>query len=263
MKRVFLGFSVQAPWPDTYPRGRIIEENVRHITCAFLGNINFAPLEKNLPNFPCPTFLLGPVGVSDKVLFLPKFKPRVVAHQISWFGDGKHEVETFQKMLLDWLASLEYSVDRRPLLPHVTLARAPFEKQEWEEAFEKLPFIVTGIHLYESLGNLRYTSIWEMPLLPAFEEFEHTADIAFHIRGKTLQELYRNGAIALSFTYPPLLSFIEKIPVDNLDQVVRHLNAMISACDLKMGCPFKAVSYHGKIKQDNKGLLHWAMIVDV
>lgn len=123
--------------------------------------------------------------------------------------------------------------------------------------------MITGIHLYESTGNLTYRSIWEISLKPAFTEIEHTADIAFQVRGRTPYELYVNGAIAMSFKFHPFLSFIETSQIENLNQVVKRLNAMIASCDLEIGCPFKAVSYHSKLTEDADGLTTWEMIVDV
>lgn len=262
VKRLFFGFSVEAPWPHHYPKGRIIDENFRHVTFAFLGNVPFPTLEKMLPQFPKPKFSLGPVGRCDQLLFLPKFKARVVAGHVSWLL-GEAALINLQKGVLDWLEHLGYKVDRRPLLPHITLARAPFEEKQWKEAFEEFPCIVTGIHLYESVGNLTYHSIWELPLQRSFEEIEHTADIAFHIRGKSPYELYVNGAIAMSFKFPQFLQFIDPLPIDDLDQVVKRLNIMIAKCDLEIGCPFKAVSYHSKITKEPDGLTNWEMIVDV
>ena len=36
-KRLFFGFEVKAPWPQGLPKGRILKEDQRHITIAFLG----------------------------------------------------------------------------------------------------------------------------------------------------------------------------------------------------------------------------------
>lgn len=259
-KRLFFGFSVDAPWPMTYPNGRIIEENARHLTLAFLGNHPFAPLEKALPDFPKPNFPIGPVGRSDKLLFLPELKPRVVAEHIEWLIDGD-TLGSYQKTVLDWLENLGYPVDRRPMLPHVTVARSPFIEKEWEDVFEPLPFMITGIHLYESIGNLRYNSIWNFPLQPAFEEFEHTADIAFNVYAQNFQELYLHGALAMAFKFPPFLNYLEQVPIENLNSAIQLLNQMIAKSDAEIGCPFKAVSYHGKVSEEK--LLKWEMIVDV
>ncbi len=259
-KRLFFGFSLEAPWPMTYPKGRIIDEDARHITLAFLGNHPFAPLHSHLTHCPKPLFPFGPIGICDRVLFLPELKPRVVSYHVNWMTDGE-AITQYQTTLLDWLETLDYPVDRRPLLPHVTLARAPFEEREWEHAFEPLPCMITGIHLYESLGSLRYISIWHHRLQPVFEEFEHTADIAFHVRGMNYRQLYLHGALALSFKYPLFFQFTQDHSFENLDQVVQKLNEMISQCDTKIGCPFKAVSYHGVLKEEKP--LNWEMIVDV
>lgn len=262
MKRLFFGLSVQAPWPPFYPEGRLIEDETRHITLAFLGNHPFDKLEKALDDFPKPDFLIGPVGRSDQILFLPEKSPRVVAEHVSWLVDGE-KIDLYQKRVLDWLESLDYPVDRRPLLSHVTLARAPFSEESWKEAFEPLPILITGVHLYESLGNLKYQSLWELPFLAPFEEFAHTADIAFHVRGHSIHELYLHAAVGMSFHHPPFLSYLEKKEISNLDDVIRSLNAMISSCDAEQGSPFKAVSYHGTVREDENHILHWEMIVDV
>lgn len=259
-KRLFFGFSVDAPWPMSYPKGRIIEESSRHITLAFLGNTSFDRLENSLKEFPNPDFHIGPVGICDKILFLPEMKPRVVADHISWISDGK-KLNSFHDKVLKWLETLDFAIDKRPLLPHVTIARAPFNENEWESAFESLPIIVTGIHLYESMGNLRYHSLWNYSLLSAFEELEHTADIAFIIRGRNYEELFEHAAVAMSFKYPPFLSFLEEKNQKELGQVVQSLNKMVTKCDEEIGCPFKAVSYHGKA--DQKEYLEWEMVVDV
>lgn len=251
-KRLFFGFSVDAPWPHNYPKGRLIDESCRHLTFAFLGNV------KTIPHIPHPTFTLGPVGKCDEILFLSN----VVASHVKWLSNGDR-LSNYQRTVLDWLEQHGYRVDRRPFLPHITLARMPFDHNEWKEWFEELPCIVTGIHLYESLGNLTYKSIWELPLLPAFEEIEHTADIAFQIRGKNFDELYLHSAIAISFKFPHFLSYLDPAPISDFNQIVKRLNAMIAQCDQETGCPFKAVSYHSKMSKEPDGLIHWEMIVDV
>lgn len=256
-KRLFFGLSVEAPWPMSYPKGRLISEEFRHITLAFLGKAKAPDME----NFPKPDFTIGPVGVCDQVLFLPEATPRVVTNHISWLVDGEKTAH-FQKQILNWLEDLGYHIDKRPFLPHVSIAREPFNQKQWEETFEKIPLMVTGVHLYESTGNLHYPSIWELPLFAAFEEFEHTADIAFFIRGKSYDELYRHGSIAMAFKYPHFLDFLKNEPIQDLHHVVRTLNQMVLECDRERGCPFKAVSYHGKM-EEKEGFFHWEMIVDV
>lgn len=260
--RLFWGLSLDAPWPFSHPEGRLIEENMRHVTLAFLGNIDPEPLMQKLDLMPSPSFKTGPAGKFEKLVFLPEHKPRVVAAKIHWLTYAE-EIESFHAELQKWLEPLGFSKDPRPFLPHVTIARAPFDQKEWEEAFEPLPVIVTGITLYETIGNLHYKVVKNIPLTLPIEEFEHTADIAFHLRGRNYRELYIHGALALGFKFPEILTQLrEEETCSRLDQVITKLNDMVTQCDMEMGCPFKAVSYHGKEKEEN-GILTWEMVVDV
>ncbi len=255
--RLFFGFSVSAPWPHKYPEGRLLPEEDRHITLAFLGDVEKPPLE----TIPLPPFSLGPAALCDHPLFLPEKTPRVVANHIHWL-EKQDEIASYRKQLLFWLNSHGYAIDTRPFLPHLSIARAPFTQSQWEDAFEKIPAIITGVHLYESAGNLHYPTIWSHPLTPLFEEFEHTADIAFTIRATSFEELYLHAVIALSFKFPPILDVFEEKEHPNLDTIVQALNHIIYHCDKTIGCPFKAVSHHGKLQKTNN-LLQWEMIVDV
>ena len=256
-KRLFIGLSVEAPWPHSYPKGRVLEESGRHITLAFLGNGKILDLK----SFPKPHFQLGQAALASSVVFLPKFKPRVVAYQIDWVS-GEKEVIAYRQELYKWLEPQGYSLDKRPFDPHLTMARSPFVEREWEAHFQPLPLVVTGIHLYESIGSLRYPTIFSVPLTPIFEEFEHTADIAFHIRGRNCQELYDHAALAMSFEFPLFLQYRKEVTPSTLDEVVKFLNQMVSACDRDHGCPFKAVSYHGKLHEENEWM-NWEMVIDV
>lgn len=261
-KRLFFGFSIDASWPTNYPDGRIIREEDRHITFAFLGNVSYEILKKELPSFPRPDFRIGPVGKTTHFIFLPKHHSRVVAYDIQWLT-GATFIDKYHAQVLKWLNKHQLPEDHRPLLSHATVARAPFHKQAWEDVFEILPMRITGIHLYESMGNLHYSSLWHLSLIPPFEEIEHTADIAFILRAERESDLFIHAAIALSFRYPPLLNFIpSQYPLPTLEDIIRSLNKMISLCDQEIGCPFKAVSYHGLCKKEND-LIIWEMIVDV
>lgn len=256
-KRLFFGLSIEAPWPPSYPKGRIIEETSRHITLAFLGNS--AP--PNLSSLPLPQFSRGPTAIADSLEFLPKFKPRVVAYHIHW-KTGWEALEHYREALTHWLEDQGHQIDKRPFHSHLSIARQPFVEAEWEASFEPLPLVVTGLHLYESIGNLRYPSLFTHSFTLPFEEFEHTADIAFLIRGKALNEILAHAFLAMSFKYPPLLAYEPKGAVDSLDEIVRLLNQMIAQCDSDCGCPFKAVSYHGK-QRENEQAIEWEMVVDV
>ncbi len=251
---MFFGAEVCAPWPHT-PRGRMIAEGQRHLTLAFLGTASFDALQPLLLHFPRPTFSIGPVGKCDRLLFIPEEHPRAAAYHVEWFhGD----LTSLYAALQTWL-SLK---DTRAFLPHVTVARSPFDKAEWQAGFQEFPLLIRAIHLYESTGQLNYEPLWTYPLILPFEELEHTADIAFVIRGEDLNALFAHAQTALSFKFPQFLPYFSKTIPKTLDALITALNQGISIADREVGCPFKAVSFHGEILQ-KESLLHWEMIVDV
>lgn len=49
---------------------------------------------------------------------------------------------------------------------------------------------------------------------------------------------------------------------ESIEDIVIDLNELVTEADQKWGCPFKAVSFHGNI-QENEELPYWKMIVDV
>ena len=253
---------MQAPWPKEYPPGRLIEEKSRHLTLAFLGNIPYPELAPHLSSFPIPHFKFSPCGICDKLLFLPTDAPRVVSAHVKWLYKAGQLI-AFQKNLLQWLKTLQLKVDERELLSHVTIARAPFMEQEWEDAFKTFPIVLSAIHLYESIGNLTYQPLWSYPFLKPFEELDHTADIAFHIQAEDIQQLHLHAQMALCFKFPALTPYLTKDLASSLDDIIIDLNAMVAISDQEIGCPFKAVSFHGSIQKDHQGILHWEMIVDV
>ena len=114
------------------------------------------------------------------------------------------------------------------------------------------------------MGHSKYLSIWSWPLLPPFEEIEHLADIAFHVYGQKIDQLYMHAFVALSFKCPPLLDYFqEKRELQSMEEIVIYLNEAVSKADQEIGCPFKAVSFHGTIERMQNHLLRWEMIVDV
>lgn len=259
-KRLFFGFEITAPWPEEMPEGRSVAD--RHLTLAFLGNAPYLKLKEQLAALPLPDFKIGPVGICNKLIFLPKKEERVAAFHIGWLTK-EEKLKQFHNTLLNWLEERNYAVDKRELLSHVTMARAPFNKKDWEAAFTPLPAYVKALHLYESVGNLTYPSLWESPFVPPFEEFEHTADIAFRIRGENFEELYIHAMLALCFSYPSFISYCEAWPnLSSLEEVIAALNKNVAKMDAEVGIPFKAVSYHDKMKK-TAHFLEWEMIVDV
>ncbi len=259
-KRLFFGFEVHAPWPESLPTGRMPKTNEHHITVAFLGETSHEKILRLLPEIPKPPFKIGIVGAFDGCLFLPENNPRVVA----WRGKSfeKDLLASYQKELTTFLKKQNYPLDDRPFLNHTTLARSPFEKDDWEQAFQPLPYFIKALHLYESLGNLTYKPLWTHKLISPFEEFEHVADIGFRIHGESVKQIYLHAQIALTFECPELIPFLDpNTEVSTLEEVIIKLNEIITHGDREIGTPFKAVSFHGELKKEET--LTWEMIVDV
>jgi RNA 2',3'-cyclic 3'-phosphodiesterase len=260
-KKVFLGFSLNAPWPHSFPKAKLITEQQRHITLVFLGNYPVELLQKQFSLLFDASISLAPVGILDRILFLPqKHKPRVVAYHACFW---EKKVEIFQKSLFIW--SKEH-VDAREIenrfLPHVSVGRNPENLAEWEQSFIPLPFQVCDFCLFESLGNSSYNVLEKKSLLPAFEELSHTADIAFLIRGEDIQSLFMHAQVALFFCDPSMIPYKDEEKAQSLDDIIRRLNAMIAKADMEVGSSFKAVSYHGVLKEE-EGKMLWEMIIDV
>lgn len=261
MKRLFFAFEVTAPWPSYYPKGRLLDPAFRHLTLAFLGNIDYEPLQTILPEFPPSPFKIGPTGIFNECLFLPERHPRVVAWHVHW-DEEEARLNNYQKLIADWLRTHDYPIEDRPFLSHVTIARSPMNARRWQKLFTPLPMMVTGLHLYESMGSLTYKPIWSLPLIAPFIELDHTADIAFIIKGESMQQLHKHAQTALAFKHPALLKYMEGIPLQNtLDDIIISLNRLIGIADSEIGCPMKAVSFHSKLTKGE--ILEWEMIIDV
>lgn len=262
VKRLFFALEIQAAWMYPLPEGRILKEENRHVTLAFLGNKSLSQMQNDLKNFPLPCPLLGLTGWCDHLLFLPKGMPRVVAGHIDWL-DPQAFFHIHQE-LSSWLIAHGYKIDTRKILSHVTLARAPFNEKKWREAFFPFPLVAKSLNLYESIGNLHYRSMWSLPFTAPIEEIEHTADIAFQIRGKDIQQIFLHAQLALAFKFPSMFHyFSDGSGIQSLDDVIIQLNRNVSRADAERGCPFKAVSFHGKVTTEERGFMLWEMIVDV
>lgn len=263
-KRLFFAMEVASPWHPILPKGRLLDEAHRHLTLAFLGGIPYLPLLDKLADVPKPSFKIGPAGYFDACLLLPRRHPHAVAWHVKWLGNGG-SVALFQKSLSDWLLSLGIALENREWAPHVTICRMPFNAQEWEEGFVPLPLYASSLHLYESIGGLKYVPLWSHPIKPPFEELNHTADLAFRIQGEDLDHLYQNAFTALSFKAPEFIEFFRRpsAPLQNLDDLIIALNQILSEVDRTIGCPLKAVSFHGNLEQMENQILTWEMIVDV
>ncbi len=260
-RRLFLGLEMEAPWPLVWPKGRVLGESDRHVTLNFLGDVSYTAILQILPSIPLPSCELGPCGYFDASLELPPNKGRVIAWHINWLG---HEVASLQKELSQWLHKNGLLEDSREWLSHLSVCRDPANLIEWKEFFQPLPCFTKAIHLYESLGFSKYESLWSHPFMPPFKEISHTADIAFHIYGKNIDQLYQHALIALAFKFPPIVSHAQwRAQLQGLDDVIILLNETICRTDYSIGCPFKAVSFHGEIQSYETEIILWEMIVDV
>lgn len=264
IKRVFFAMETHAPWPEKLPKGRILAESDRHMTLAFLGEIDYSTLQKQLDNFPKPEFQIGFTGIFDKCLFLPERHPHVVAWHLNLLNQ-KAPLLKFQSELVRWLRHNDYVIkEHENFLPHITVARSPFVAHEWKKAFSPVPGFTSKIHLYESLGSLQYKPCWSYELLAPIEELDHTADIGYLVRGENILQLLQNASIALAFQFPSILPYFTEIKnIEDLDDIIIYLNKAVTKADEIIGCPFKAVSYHGSVKQEREGVLNWEMVIDV
>lgn len=265
-KRIFFGLEVIAPWQEELPDGRMLAESDRHITLAFIGNIDYSLVEAVMPSIPIPYRKVGVSGIFSECLFLPPRHSRCVSWNIDWITGGS-DVLSYQHQLSSYLIDhqlLNDNVLKRQFLPHVTICRKPFVVREWKKNFRTLPMMATNLHLYESVGKLRYEPIWTHTLTPPFEEIDHTADIAFRISGEDISEIYLHACLALSFEYPQILRFVNQSDTyTSIDDIVIALNQLITKIDSDEGSPFKAVSFHGNIEVTRDNVLNWEMIVDV
>jgi 2'-5' RNA ligase len=263
-KRLFFGMDVKAPWPESFPAGRLLDPDHRHMTLTFLGNTDYAKLQSALSSFPNPPFKLGLAAKFDQCLFFPERHPHVVAWHITWLEKDSDKIPSYYQALDLWLKNHSISAElENSFLPHVTIARSPFNQHIWKKAFSPLPVVVQNIHLYESIGHLRYIPLWSLPLLAPFEEFEHTADLAYRVRGEDFNQLYAHGAFALCFSFVDLLPFLQKKEgLSCLEEVIIELNHLVTVADQEIGCPFKAVSFHSHLSQ-KENLFEWEMIIDV
>lgn len=267
-KRVFFALQAVAPWSSDEPEGRVLLPAERHMTLSFLGNTAWRAIQQLLARLPAAPFTVAPIGLCDACLFLPNpSHPKLVCWHIA--APEMERIKQWQKILCKILFSLRIAIEQRhSFMPHVTLCRAPCDFTAWKSSFQQLPLYFPALHLYQSMGALRYTPLWSQQLLLPFEQIDHTADMAFIVRGETLESIAQNALIALAFQLPEILT--HSVPfqrMNSLEDVIFFLNEAITKTDIAIGTPFKAVSQHGylekKTAQNKKNFWQWEMIIDV
>lgn len=253
IKRLFFGFEVHGSLDLRHLKGRMLLPEDHHTTLAFLGSIDI----ESIQDIPLPPWKIGPAATATHPLFLP----RCIALAFE-LQESSKEFLTYQETLASFLVHAGLLKKKDHFLPHVTLCRPPFNRQEWSD-FTKIPLSIGSLHLYESLGQSRYKKIWTHPIELPYEEIPHTADIAFIIRGESLQALALHAYLALASKAPALLKFNFDFNNQSHEDLIASLNATLTKLDIEEGSPLKAVSYHGDIHTTSDGLLKWEMIIDV
>ena len=255
---LFFGLEIVTHWPEIPHEGRIINEEMRHITLAFLGNAEQEQALMEAKKLQAPQF--GPVGIFNECHFFPKGHPRCVAWQALW----QTAFETFQEAFIKQLVlSKLLPPPKRPFVPHVTVARAPFDKKAFKQSFSPIAFYAKALHLYQSKGYSTYTSLWHMPWRAPFVEIEHTADLAFHVYGRDIKEISVHAQAAMCYAFSELIPYaFTPFEPETIDDIVMHLNNIIALCDSEQGASVKAVSYHDTVKKTDSEYI-WEMIIDV
>lgn len=252
MRRLFLGLEPVLPSLE-HPQGRCLKESDRHLTLAFLGNKEENEVIQLLQSSLQPPFKISPLARADRIVFLSN----VAALEVLFLTQLQQITRLKQHLMT--LFSLE---DPRPWMPHITLCKEPMDKRSWQELNISLPCTFKALHLYESLGNSQYHTLWSMHIPPAFQSISHTADYAFIIYGYGFSSLYLHACFAICVEFPMLFPTVKPCEYHNLDEVIDGLNHWIALYDIGHGSPIKAVSYHGAA-HDHQGVLVWEMILDV
>lgn len=258
-KRLFIGFSIDCPWPQMMPAGRVLKEEHRHITLVFMGQAPFEKTIEVLNDLPIP-FKIGLAGQFNRCLLLPPQQPQVLAWNVDWFENGK-DLLGFWRDLKDLLKAHNLPlVDHKGFLPHVTMARAPFIVKDWEKSFTPLPFIVKKLHLYESVASIHYEPLLTFTLKSPIEQLTKNSVM---LRGKDLEQLYVNAQVALSFIHLGFLPFISnEMPSDNLLEIKFDIERKIdSAQDVIKGA-FKTVVFPDGYTLEEDDTLSWIMHIE-
>jgi 2'-5' RNA ligase len=195
MKNLFLAFEIKGQWPASFPKARLIPDAYRHLTLAFIGPYDNSSVMNVVPTIPRFKDTISPSGRLDNLIFLPPGIERI-AVLIPQFFDMPAVMNYQKEVSGDLLRKLGLQ-EKRSFLPHVSIARAPFDHKEWKEISWNIPFYVSSLSLYQTVASLRYDILWKQPYTPPFDEIDHTADLAYTIRGRNLSELFSHALLCL------------------------------------------------------------------
>lgn len=232
--RLFFGFEVETPDLDLAP-GKYLAKKDRHITLAFLGEVDLNTILAHLNHLPKPDFTDGFMGIFTEVLFFPPSHPTSAVYKAT-FPKKERSIRMFQQRLVDWLKilGLPPTDPEREWLPHVTFARKPFDPKQWREAFHSCPFSVSKLHLYESMGDSKYEPRWTYALNPVYDQTK--------VRGKDFQEWLFHIQAALSMRHPKLWEFFQDTSEPRSHrEAYQMINKGIAAANAKYGMGIPAL----------------------
>jgi len=152
-KRLFLAFKAKAQWPEIVGE-KIIAEDQRHLTLVFWKEIEPDIVLKAFSDLKAKTHPNMFSGQFDKILQLPPRHPRVWAlHACLSDQEGFDEYFEEIKKFLSY-KKLFTEIRKQKFLPHVSFARS--KDVVVDKIVLPLPFILSHLQLYESLGNSTY-----------------------------------------------------------------------------------------------------------
>ncbi len=254
-KRLFFGFEVHAPWPDSLPGANTLKAKHCHLTLLYLGSTSYKKIRNLIPQMPNPPFRVGPLGVSDACLCLPKRHPDIITWHVEPFGSDP--ITAYQKEVTDFLVNHGYEIKEKQQIKHITLGRSAILKKELKKSFRPTPLYFKNLHLYESLKGNRYEPIWTHDLLPPFEEVNKGS---FTLYGESFQQVFLNAQIALAFKFPALTPFLDPhYKVRNLHDGGVRLTAIINQAYREANVPIESAFFPEEGKE-SKGVLTWDLI---
>lgn len=231
LKRLFFGYEVEAPWFSPMPKGRILAQENRHLTLAFLGEVSYEKLFQQLDEAPKFPFSVGAAGICLELIYLPKRRANALALNFKWLTQEALMLR-FQQELVIWLQDKGYSAahSTEQFLPHVTLARRPFDSLAWDETFYPIPLITTHLHLYESVGSMCYKPLWSRRVLSPIvrKDLSDDSQVVFSLKGCSYEDLWTHAWLALGFIWPEVVfEIVEGWRFENQKDAENKLNRIL------------------------------------